>query len=365
MKRWFLLLFCTALWCVSAFAEATTPRFGLETALEPPEMGTEEEIREALGVFTIDALSGVQSVEITKGSGLQRLDIAFEDGVWLGRAQGYAQNWLTAQGIFSELWDDIDGDGAQEYLVLYLVSGVQSSEDIAYWDEQWHLAIYEAGEQGNALAADILIDLNREQERFVNIIDSPSGRGILVGSVTEFDDSLSASLTVYGYDGENAYVQMLAYVATDARCYAAIGPFALDKEDELREACDISVIEGEEPTNVGLIEGENLWITGDASPEPLYLDLDNEIARINREAFSGITALQPMFKAQGVIVRIDYSLPHDATMETCALRVRGAKRTLLWANEAESVSDDGVESASVTMLLCSELDYEDNGEEFP
>ena len=167
--------------------------------------GTREQILQARGIFNTGALINVTGVDFSEEGENQKLRVYFKDEVYVGGSEGYWADWLTANGSVSEAYADLDGDGADEYILIYLVSEQITEYDYTYWSNTWNIVIYEPEGNTLRLACEFPFAFSWWGERFVKLLQTESGMRIMVADINYWDGGGGGiSTTLYGYDGEKA-----------------------------------------------------------------------------------------------------------------------------------------------------------------
>ncbi len=179
------------------------------------ESVSENEIQAQLGIFNFDELTNVSEVETSKDGNYQSFDVYFESGVYYGGSDGYVDEWLTSDGIVAEIEIDMDGDQQDEYVALY----VKPVWEYGYRYDEFRIVICEAENGKYVKKADFECSFDMYgfgERRYVKIVSCDEGALIVSGE----DDAPNISMSVFSYDGQKAYVELIA-------CFS---PYALNNE---------------------------------------------------------------------------------------------------------------------------------------
>ncbi len=200
---------------------------------------SKKEIQAQLGIFNYDELTNVRKVETSKDGDYQSFDVHFESDVYYGGSDGYVDEWLTSDGIVAEIEIDMDGDGQDEYVVLY----VKAVWEYGYRYDEFRIAICEAENGKYVKTADF--------ECGFSMYGFGSTRCIELVSCDDGVRIISNSTDVFSYDGQKAYVELIAGLTTNefndeydyvyGYSYALKGKFAAEMFKDLSYACGESM----------------------------------------------------------------------------------------------------------------------------
>ena len=165
-----------------------------------------------LGVFNYDDLYNIRKVDHSAEGGYQSFNVWYEDGVFYGGSDGYAEDWMTAEGVIAETEYDLDGDGAMEYIALYVT---HEADEWDYVSPRYRIAIYEMNGASMTKTADFETSFDYEgmhDARFAAIVPGAKGNVIVTGTHN--------GIAVFAYDGSNAYVDLIVGLSEYYRNYA-------------------------------------------------------------------------------------------------------------------------------------------------
>ena len=301
--------------------------------------GTREEILESLGSFKTNELINVAEVSISEEADSQRLRIIFEDEVYAGGSEGYWADWLTTSGAASEAFTDLDGDGEEEYVIVYLISEEISEYDYSYWNNNWNVAIYEPHGNELKLACEFPIMLSWWGERFIKLLPAESGVDIMVADINYWDGGGGGvSATLYSYDGEHPSIDMIMNATVEGSSYIAFGPFDINNEQQIIDALSSAEYDSSGLLENNLEQGENClfyWYNYDEEQGAYIWDDENDRELINPDAFIGYNMIAQEGEKYGI--KADYSIEQyiddDYSYEYYTLGLKGGETTLLWASE--------------------------------
>jgi hypothetical protein len=163
-----------------------------------------------MGVFMIDDLSYLSKCTVGEEDGLKVYGTYYPEEIVCHGSSGDTGDWLTAQGLMSDMDVDLDGDGANEYLIIRW-------DDVG--EEEHHATpnvyadIYESVDGGYVLSAEIPLPGNDYVETEVWLA-SNADKWYIVGDAVSRGDGgwCYSNVIVYEYDGQNARIAMAAGV---------------------------------------------------------------------------------------------------------------------------------------------------------
>lgn len=163
-----------------------------------------QDIWNDIGVFMIDDLSHLSRCEAGEEDGLKVYGTYYPDEIVCHGTSGDMGEWLTADGLMSDVDVDIDGDGINEYLVI---RWVDVGDD--YLAPNAYACIYESADGGYALAAELPLPGNYYTETEVWLA-SNADKWYIAGDAIERGDGgwCYSNLIIYEYDGQNARIAM-------------------------------------------------------------------------------------------------------------------------------------------------------------
>lgn len=301
--------------------------------------GTREEILEGLGLFKTNELINVANISISEEADNQKLRIFFENEVYAGGSEGYWKDWLTSSGAVSEAYTDLDGDGEEEYVIVYLISEEISEDDYSYWNNTWNVAIYEPYDDVFKLASAFPISYSWWGERFIKLLPIESRVDIMVADIDYWDGGGGGvSATLYSYDGEHSSIDMIMNAAVGGSSYIAFGPFEVNDEKQLIDALSSAEYDSSGLIENNLAQGENClfyWHNYDEEEGAYIWDEENDRELINSDAFIGYNMISQEGEKYGI--KADYSIEQyiddDYSYEYYTLGLKGGETTLLWASE--------------------------------
>lgn len=320
----------------SAASAAETAAVGAE--LSVGTVLTEAQIQAAYGVCNFNRTINTAGVESHVENGRQCFKINFAGDVCYGGSEGYVGSWLNQGGIVAEQDVDLDRDGTDEHLVFVLTDrAVVSGEES---DILCTVAIFEPVPDGFAFADsfDFDFDWGGEGTRFVQLLDGERGIYIMRGSVAYWDGGHGgADVTLYGYDGSSAYVDLVMQAGTE-------GSFCLEKRidpDLVRtyeDLCEDYEFMTDEAQAMGIFEGENLHSYSYDWDVPLY---DYNAGQLVLTRFGGIDACAAVVRPYGIALA--YSLyQRDDGYPTYDLLLDGGEE-IIWAGEGEDWSNSFIQ----------------------
>lgn len=333
MKTRALILLCILLAAVLSRAIAASQIGESEVKFLYPESiksGARKEHLQARGVFDIDDLFNITGVEFSEADSQQLMRIHFKDDVFYGGTEGYAEDWLAANGVVSEALADLDGDGREEYLLVCLVSQSIEEDYEVYWENQWSIAIYEQQGDGYALKCEFPVDFSWWGERSISLVDSEGRSRILVEDVNFWDGGHGGvTATLYGYDGNGVTVDAHLYASVGEDSFLAIGLI------EPRDVKELWKVAGEDDPAIlsefGLRKGGNYWaydrIDWEIDGRVFEPDDNGGVSRLNSMAFIGFDQISAKAKDYGI-----HAFYIVDGMEYALYVERGAP-VLLWARE--------------------------------
>ena len=112
-----------------------------------------------LGVYCFDDLRKVfvSGMETRDKDGLLEVQIHLIDDMNWGSSSGYQEHWTTERGILADKMINLDGDGQEEWGILYSRYQAQSDDD-SFEASLEYVAVYEFTAYGYAKAAEFGID---------------------------------------------------------------------------------------------------------------------------------------------------------------------------------------------------------------
>lgn len=325
--------------------EAPSTRRAEPAAAEPivsgktAESGTRAQILQARGILSTDAFMNVTGVDFSDAGENQKLRVRFTDEVFIGGSEGYWEDWLTASGAVSEAYADLDGDGADEYILLYLVSQQAGDGEYSFWNHIWNLAIYESDGAVLNLACEFPISLYSSGERFVRLLNTGSGSRIMVSGIGYWDGGTAGiTTTLYGYDGKQAYIDMIMNATVGENSFIAFGPFDVGNGEQLYEALEHAKYDQSALSKYGLVEGRNCefhWPDYETEGPVSVWNEQYTGNTLNAKAFTGFEKITQAAKKYGVIAGFSFRQQKDDeySYESFTLKVLGGDMTLLWASE--------------------------------
>lgn len=236
----------------AAAIESVTSVTGEVLSLEP--------IHSALGIYSMDELSYTRGAECTVDGNLQKYRIHLQEDVFYGGSEGYVEDWRTSEGIMCDAELDMDLDGVNEYLVLYIRD---EPDEYDYITHNMYISIYEPSEGGYVLADTFLIDVYRGfGSDYIRLIESEQGIYLSKDSSFSVDGGGWVTRNVlYGYDGQQFTLEALADTTTEPYAsYMVVGPLDPDMTDEIRSAADDYDYDPSAAQALGLVPDENLFI---------------------------------------------------------------------------------------------------------
>lgn len=306
------------------------------------------QIEEWYGIFNYNDLINVEYVEAYSDGAMQTLDVHFKEDVFWGGTDGYAEYWLVSDGILTEGLVDIDSDGAQELIVVYLDSVGYHEYDYYYVENEYSIAVFEPADGGYVFADDMTISVGNMSERFVRYLEAPDANYIMTGYIAYWDGgSGGMGAQLYGYDGDSFYIAAVIEASTDGS-YCLSGEFEPYKLKEIQSLCGDYDFYPEEAHSMGICEGDNfMYIDG------TYNIFDNETGELNVDSLNGVETVSAAASAYGL--DMGYYI-EGGEYSSYRLYMNGGA-DLLWADE---IYDGGY--GCVRMKLFGYLDYSGNNE---
>ena len=259
------------------------------------EVYTREQVAEWYGVFSYNELINVDHVNYDTGNGMQTLRIYLEEEVFWGGTDGYAEDWLACDGILTEGVADIDGDGTEEYLVLYLDSNYVSEYDYTRVDNIYTFAVFEPVTGGYVFADDMVLEPGYMNERFIRYFEGANGNYIVQGNIGYWDGGAGGmNAYLYGYDGSELY-GAAAFIASTDGSYAFSVKCDPEDLEQMVSDCDMFEYDPDTAAKWGLKEGINyMHVDG------CYDIWDYETNKLNMESFAGIEAVSEIAAGWGI-----------------------------------------------------------------
>ena len=171
---------------------------------------TKDDIKAELGVFRLDELEHVVSINMLPDDDCPKAVLTMEPYMIMGGTEISDDSWFTSEGVMCEADVDLDGDGVKEYVIVYA-----KMTEGEYPNPELCLRIYARDGEEYALKGDLPLIWyysNALSESFVRIVPQKNGAVILSCALSQGDGALCyAKVTVYGYDGENCTVPFTAH----------------------------------------------------------------------------------------------------------------------------------------------------------
>ena len=304
---------------------------------------TRAQIESWYGVFDCSELINVTDVDISADGAMQELRVCFAGDVYWGGTDGYAEDWLATDGIMTEAKADIDSDGADELLVMYVDSQLSAEYGYEMITNRYVLAVYEPSGDGFRFADSMEIYPGNMNERFVRYIKGRGANYILQGNIGYWDGgSGGMNAVLYGYDGDKLYIAAVIKASTD-ESYALTDRYEPEQYEALIDALNGYDYDDGDAVRMGVDHGRNfIWVDGS------YDVFDYDTGRLNMECFEGIDAVAEIAAEFGV--EMCYTVEHGE-WEEYTLYMNGGS-DLFWADESFEV-----ENGCVNIRLFGKLDY--------
>ena len=304
---------------------------------------TRAQILQARGVFDVSALTNVVEVNLSDEGNNQRLRIYCDDQVYAYIPVGFRDDWLTASGAVSEAYVDLDNDGADEYVLIDLMSERMTLDGGSWWKNTWYLAIFEPNGDEWKLVCEFPFGFQWEWDSSVKLVSTNDGLRIMVSKLYYEDGgSCGISATLYGYDGECAYVDLIMSASIGDCSYIAYGPFNIDNEDRILEALEGAKTDSQQLRYNNLIVGQNClyhWCDDYTEREIYNRDEQRGTSVLNPNAFTGFDEIMRAFKKTGIIAGYSGEQTDDGDDSSASFRLK--------------ILTDG------TTLLSSSVEWED------
>lgn len=319
--------------------EAVSPFTALEpvaSAREIQGIHTENQILSALNVFESSQLEGVSNVWSTVDGETTQIQLTFEDGVFEGGTTGYVRPWADIDGVVSETRTDIDGDGMEEWILIY--------GRTASGKTQWQLAIFEPDGDGWRFADEAQIHLGDMNERFVRLIDGEAGKMVFVGNVNYWDGGSGViDGVIYSYEDETIWGEAAFSGTSVSFSYILSGRrFVPSVYENIDAACQNYPYRPEEIAALDIQPGVNFESYDLGGYQPV---LDTATGKVNRDNFKGFEMIGNTLSRYGAYA--GYGIDESETGEFYHLELSGGE-VLLWMDE--DFEADGVQ-AYLTMKV--------------
>lgn len=324
--------------------EGVSPFTALESVASAREIQgvhTENQILTALNVFESSQLEGVSKVQSTADGAMTQIQFTFEDGVFEGGTTGYVRSWASIDGVVSETKTDIDGDGVEEWMLIY--GRTESGQT------QWQLAIFESDGDGWRFADETQIHLGSMNERFVRLIDGEAGKMVFVGNVNYWDGGSGViDGVIYSYADEVIWGEAAFSGTSVSFSYILSGrKFVPGVYEAIDAACQNYPYRPEEIAELDIQPGVNFESYDLGGYQPV---MDTATGKINRDNFKGIEMIGNTLSAYGAYA--GYAIEETETGEYYRLELSGGE-VLLWMDEA--FESDGIQSCLTMKVQNADL----------
>lgn len=310
----------------------------------PTGVLTPDGIRSWYGTFDLDELINTTGYSISASGDMQSIDAYFGDDVYWGGTDGYYDDWLASDGIMSEKFADIDADGADEYIILYMDCQFSTEYGYEHISHKRYVAIFEPVDGGYAYADSFPISNASNCEYSFRLISGEHGMRLADCFIAYWDGgSCGTQIILYGYDGRSAFIDFLAY-PTSYDGYVLTMRFDPDMLDSIYTLCSDYEYDKDAANAAGIIEGENFFF----SPMS-YADFYDENGRICREQLCNFDKCASAVRPYGL--ETGYNIDQHSDYDHFSLYINGGQ-ILLHTMERW---DNG--SAYMHMELCSTLDH--------
>ena len=319
-------------WDIEALPEMTRA----ESAGELGSMLTQEQILSALGVIELSQLNYTDSVQNMLNGETSTIKVGFKEGVFEGGTTGYTKTWSELDGVASASEADLDGDGSNEFIVIYArtVSG----------ETQWSLAVFEHANDAWMFADEIDLGVGDMNERFVRLTDMPGGKALFVGNVNYWDGGSGViDGVIYSYSLGSIWGEAMFSGTNVSYSYVLSGKkFSVDAIAAIDEACQNYPYRPDEIVMLGIQNGVHFTSHDLGGYKPV---MDPVTGKIHAENFAGVDMINTAISAYGAQAGYQIGTTADGT-ESFALSLGGGE-VLMWMDE--ELEQDG--AAFLTMIF--------------
>lgn len=236
-----------------------------------PGVQTQAEILATLGMYDFDSLSREHVENVVKSSegDMQIYNISLADGVYVDDYAGYAAEWRTGTGVMSDVMYDLDSDGTDEYLIIYVS---EEAGDYGGISCNLHFAVYEPVDGGYTLADECFVmEHSGYGQRWMGVVLGEDGRHLAVGE-RWYEDGGYVRLrsNIYSYDGAQLILNAVSGASANGEdvTYTAVGPMDPADMKAVREAVLGMEQSPEKAQQLGLVQGQNLFIPAESTGTP-------------------------------------------------------------------------------------------------